>query len=117
MPLTSNWKLVVVNPEPMTTWEPSGAALPGDMTLPLMAQYSTVPEQLPVDRQILPEASGKVQDLAAVKSAEVIVPVKEAVAVVDWGSKASKSEFAVVDPKEALFTVVKVVAKAPDVWV
>ena len=49
----------------------------------------------------VPVALGKVQVWAAVRSVEVIVPVKEAVAVVDWGFIAIESLLAVVEPKTA----------------
>ena len=49
----------------------------------------------------VPVALGKVQVCVAVRSVEVIVPVKEAVAVVDWGFIAIESLLAVVEPKTA----------------
>ena len=62
----------------------------------------------------VPEASGSVQVRAAVKSAEVIVPVKGAVVVVVCGLSARVSVFAVVEAKVAELVVVRVAAKAPD---
>jgi len=65
----------------------------------------------------VPEASGKVQVRAAVRSAEVIVPVKDAVAVVVCGLMAIVSVFAVVELKVALFVVDKVTACVPEACV
>ena len=62
----------------------------------------------------VPVASGKVQVRAAVKSAEVIVPVKEAVAVVVCGFMAIVSVLAVVEAKVALLVVVRVTPCVPD---
>jgi len=54
-------------------------------------------------------ASGKVHVLAAVKSADVIVPVKGLIAVVLWGFIAIESELAVLDENSAEFVVERVV--------
>ena len=62
----------------------------------------------------VPEASGSVQVRAAVRSAEVIVPVNEAVATVVWGRMAIVSVFAVVELKVAELVVERVTAWVPE---
>ncbi len=54
--------------------------------------------------------------LPIVRSEDEIVAVKAA-ALVLFGFKAIESELAVVDEKSAEFVVVKVAAKAPELWV
>jgi len=55
----------------------------------------------PVDKAIVPDASGRIHVLAAVKSAVVIVPVFEAATAVDCGRIDIRSEPAVEEAKTA----------------
>jgi len=65
----------------------------------------------------VPEVSGKVHVRAAVKSAEVIVPVKAAPVAVLCGLIARLSAPEVVELNIAAPVVVSVVEKAPEAWV
>lgn len=67
--------------------------------------------------QIVPSSLGSVQVWAAVRSAEVKVPVKALVVTVDCGLMAMESEPAVDEEKVALLDPVRVTAKEPEVEV
>jgi len=69
---------------------------------------------LEAETATVPEASGSVQVRVAVRSEEVIVPVKEAVAVVVCGLIARVSVLAVDEAKVAALVVVKVTACVPE---
>ena len=91
------------------------------MTLVVVAQVaqpmSPVAESvigLEAETATVPEASGSVQVRVAVRSEEVIVPVKEAVAVVVCGLIAMVSVLAVDEAKVAALVVVKVTACVPE---
>lgn len=73
--------------------------------------------QVSPETQTVPVISGRVQVLAAVKSAGVIVPPKPAVVTVDCGLIEIESDPEVVEAKEAELDVVRVVENAPDDWV
>ena len=73
------------------------------------------PAQLPVEIQTMPEALGNVQLWAAVKSAEVKVPVKAAPPPVA-GARAKVSELAVEEVNPAVAAAVKVAPKVPETW-
>lgn len=70
-----------------------------------------------MERQTVPVASGKVNVLAAVKSAVVMVPVKLFVAIPLCGKSAIESALDVVELNVAALLVVNVDANAPDVCV
>jgi len=90
-------------------------ALSVDDPGPITSPVPPTPAQLPVVRQTVPVASGNVQVSVCVKSADVIVPVKEFVAVVVCGLMAIVSVLAVEEENDAEFVVVNVAAKEPDV--
>ena len=76
--------------------------------LPGVLPTKSHPVEVPVV-SIVPEASGNVHVLAAVKSADVIAPVNVAVFIVDCGRIAILSELAVEEAKTAEPVVPKVV--------
>ena len=83
----------------------------------VMLPFTSIASGAEAETATVPEASGNVQVLPAVRSAEVIVPVKDAVAVVVCGLIAIVSVLAVVELKVALFVVDKVTLCVPEACV
>jgi len=79
--------------------------------------FTSIASGAEAETATVPEASGNVQVLPAVRSAEVIVPVKDAVAVVVCGLIAIVSVLAVVELKVAELVVERVTLCVPDTCV